>query len=534
MVTAVRWCGLLVAPFTLAAAVAQIPAHAVRLNPTAGFGEVRLARSGPELHAVGITAGPNPYFIHVARSTDGGRTWPLREVPIAYAQSLADIAADGPEVHVVVSAMYAGPFVISSYDRGTTWAPGVRVSQTSNTFAVSPPKLHKAGSVLNVVWMENRPNGSLWANRSTDGGRTWQPQDQNLTSNMVAGTDGEPVVVALGPELHVFWARIAPTVGTMYQRSVDGGATWLPTAQVLAPTALLRAVGDLNHLVVTDLSGSNMLRSADRGLSWTPVTGHGLTQVADLAMCGSQVLLVGRRGSTFPIDVQLQVSNDAGATWLGAPYIVQQWRNAAVTARATPDASFVHFGFANDFFPVPGVVIQSDDFGASWRLVAGDAGRGVWPSSDGAIVLARTGVSGTDAWAWVLEGHTAHGRGSLGTGGLEPWLVGGGLAGIGRTFRLTVGNARGASVGGLFASFEPLGDAAFGAARLYVQSPIVTVPIATNGTAGAPGGGGADVYVAVPPDPALAGFTLRSQAFVLDPAVADGFAATGAVESWIR
>lgn len=76
--------------------------------------------------------------------------------------------------------------------------------------------------------------------------------------------------------------------------------------------------------------------------------------------------------------------------------------------------------------------------------------------------------------------------------------------------------------------------APFGAATLYVQAPIVTTAFATDGAPGTAGFGGAVVPVAIPVDPAFAGYTIRSQAFVLDPAVADGFAASGAVETWLR
>ncbi len=511
---------------------AQIPSHAVLLNPTASLNEIKIARSGDGLHVVGITPSPYPFFIHYAGSTDGGRTWPMREVPLAYAYALGDLVAEGPHVHVAVSTRWAGPFVISSNDGGTTWAPGVRVSQESNVLAVSAPILRKNGPVLNVVWVENRGDNNIYTNRSVDHGVTWMAHDQNLSAGLPSGTDFGPTVVALGGELHVFWGRVSPTVQTLYQRSLDGGATWLPAPQVLALAPVVLAVGDLHNLVVSNASGA-MLRSDDSGLSWTPVTGHGITQVVDLAICGAHVLLVGRQGNAFPIDVQLQVSDDAGATWLSVPYIVPQWRNATITARATADASFVHFAFANDSSPLPGCVIQSDDSGGSWRLVAGDAGAGISTSVDGALVLAKP-VNRPDVWAWVLEGHTTFGRGSPGTGGLEPSLAGGDLAGLSRTFRLTVGNARGGSLGGLFTSFTPLADVPFGAARLYVVDPIVTTPFLTNGVQGAPAGGSADVYVAVPADPALAGFPLRSQAFVIDPAVADGYAATAAVESWIR
>lgn len=520
--------------FGAALLIAQVPSHAVLLNPTAWLATPRLARAGAVVHAVGITEGADPYFIHYARSTDGGRTWPLREVPLAYALALGDLVVDGPNVHVVVSTRWAGPFVISSTDGGTTWAPGRRVSQESNVLYVSAPLLHASGPIQNVVWSENRATGTLWTNRSVDGGATWQAHDLNLGHGLPSGFDAAPTLIASGPELHVFWARQSPAPETMYQRSTDAGATWLHRPQVLAPAAMVRAAGDQTHLMVTDAAGAYTLRSLDRGLTWTPCTGHGITQVVDLAVSGPHALLVGRRGTTYPMDVQLQVSNDAGATWRAEPYVVPLWRGANITARTTGDADFVHFEFASDQFRVPGAVIQSEDSGDHWRLVDGDAGRGLWTSDDGAIVMTRTGWNGTDVRAWVLEGHTSYGQGSPGTGGQLPSLAGRDLAGLGRTCRLVLGNARGGSVGALFTSFDALASAPFGAATLYVQAPIVTSALATDGVPGTAGVGGAEVLVTIPADPAFAGYTIRSQAFVLDPAVADGFAATRAVETWLR
>ncbi|MBK8101123.1 MAG: exo-alpha-sialidase [Planctomycetes bacterium] len=523
------WRGM---PFALIGTVcsAQIPDHAVLLNPTAPLDSIRIARSGPELHAVGRTPAG---FIHYARSVDGGRTWPVRELPLAWAQALGDVVTDGPDVHIAVSVWWAGPFVISSRDRGATWTPGVRVSQDSNSMTAPEPRLHQAGQVLNVVWREQRAGGAVWANRSTDGGRTWQAQDQQLGPGAATALITEPIVVALGAEMHVFWARLTAPPATLYQRSIDGGATWLPAPRELSPVPLLRAVGDLNLLLVVDTDGQ-IRRSNDRGITWSAVGGHGITHVADLAITGPHVLLVGRRGTSLPNDVLLQSSNDGGDSWLAVPYSVPQWRSVAVTARTTIDAGFVHFAFTSDQLPLPGVVIQTDDFGAHWRLLDGDAGRGLWTAPDGALVLAKTGANGTDVRAWVLEGHTHAGVGSAGGGGHVPWLVGGRLAGIGRRFFLVIGGAPGGSVGGLFTSFQPLVDQPFGGARLYLQQPIVTTPLLTNGGVGVPAVGMAEVLIAVPNDPAIAGQVLRSQAFVLDPTVGDGYVATPALESWVR
>jgi hypothetical protein len=102
-------------------ASAQIPSHAVQLNPTAVFNSSRLARNGDVVHAVGGS-------LLYARSLDGGRTWPVRERTIASAGVLGSLAVDGDHVHVAVESGAFGPYVVSSHDGGTTWYPPVRVS----------------------------------------------------------------------------------------------------------------------------------------------------------------------------------------------------------------------------------------------------------------------------------------------------------------------------------------------------------------------------------------------------------------------
>ena len=515
--------------------VAQVPAHAVLLNPTIGLDELRCARSAATLHVIGKTMQPAPSFIHYARSTDGGRTWPQREVPLAFALALGDLDVHGDHVHAAVNAFWTGPHVISSHDGGATWLPPIRVSASSNVLAAAMPLLHVDGDTVNIVWPERRDQGKYWTNRSTDGGLTWLAHDVKLGVGVPASTaDGLPQLVAHGASLHVFWSSVQPQTYTAHQRSLDGGATWLPTAQLLTNVSLLRAAGSPEVLVITDQDATNLLGSTDQGATWTPLGGHGITRIADLTVHGSDVLMVGRLAATPASTVQLQVSVDRGVSWLPTPYLVAAARTWSATARATSDAQFVHFVFANDSFSPLGVVIQSDDFGVGWRLLAGDASRGFWASDDGGVALSKTGYSGTDVLAWVCEGHTNLGSGTAGAGGFVPELRGRGLAGLGRIFALEVGSAPGGSFGAFFTGFGPATNVPLGTATQYLQQPIVTAAFTTSGLPGVPGVGTASLPVAVPASAALSGYRLLSQAFVVDPAVADGFVATRAVESWIR
>lgn len=516
-----------------AALVAQVPAHAVLLNPQVGLDTLRFCRSGATLHLVGRTMQPTPGFVHYARSTDGGRTWPQRELPLAFATALGGLAATGDHVHVACNAAYTGPHVMSSFDGGATWGPPLRVSVASNVMGAAEPLLHANGDVVNVVWFEQRPGGSYQANRSVDGGLTFGALDVPLAAGLPAATtEGLPLLVAHGDSLHVFWSSVQPQVYTAHQRSLDGGATWLPTPQLLSTSASTFVAGSPDVLLATDYAAVDFQRSVDQGTTWHPVTGHGITRIAALAANGPLVLLVGYVAAQPASTVQLQVSRDRGATWLPTPYLVPAARQWSAQAQATRDALFVHFTFVNDGFQPPGVVIQSDDFGISWRLVGGAAGRSVHASDDGAIVLAKTGYSGTDVLAWVLEGHTALGTGTSGASGRVPTLAGRGLSGLGRTFSLDVEQAPDGALGAVFGAFGPAVSVPFGRATLWVAQPIVTAAF-TTGAQGTAGAGTASLLVPVPNTPALAGHRLVAQALVLDSGTSDGFAATNGVESWL-
>ena len=80
-----------------------------------------------------------------------------------------------------------------------------------------------------------------------------------------------------GAMLHALWSH-ETSAGwrTLHQRSFDGGATWLPPAQVVKNGAHAIAGGDVATLFVADAFNAplaTVLRSIDAGATWTPVSG---------------------------------------------------------------------------------------------------------------------------------------------------------------------------------------------------------------------------------------------------------------------
>jgi len=522
----------------LAAALpAQVPGHAVLLNPSGARLSPLLARTGDTVHGVGHRAHLlGMGFIDYFRSADGGRTWPVREVAIGYATHLGGIAAEGDLVVVLIQSPWLGPYTITSTDRGLSWAQPVRVSQAPLPASqMITAALHLSGSTVNVAWFENRASGGfVWTNRSLDSGFTWQANDTRLDVGVLSNGNVQTMkLLAEGPILHLFWNNPTGTVWlTLHQRSLDGGATWLAAPQVAWNGPAQSFGGDANTLFVVPQQAP-ALRSVDAGQTWTQVTGMGL-QPLDLAADGARVLAVGQAGGVPTVTIQLNMSQDRGVTWLPAPYTITQARSfVSPKARLAGDAAFVQFPFGANDAPT-GVVVQSDDGGVHWRLVHGEAGDGLLVSADGTLVTTRQAGSGEALYAYVQEGHTSLGQGSPGTGGVVPLLQGTGLPGLGRTFALDVDGARGGSPGAWFATFGATANVPLGSATLYLQQPIGPFGFTTSGVPGAAGAGTASLPIAVPASPSFAGLRLASQAFVLDPVAAGGFTATRAVETWIR
>jgi hypothetical protein len=96
------------------------------------------------------------------------------------------------------------------------------------------------------------------------------------------------------------------------------------------------------------------------------------------------------------------------------------------------------------------------------------------------------------------------------------------------SLRHCVRDAQPGALGAWFLTFGAAANVPLGSATLYLQQPIGPSVFLTNAT------GTASLPVTVPATASFAGLRLASQAFVLDAGAAGGFAATRAIETWIR
>ena len=537
IIRVISWSFVLAMPLA-----AQWPGHAALLNYTIDINQVVLGHVGDTIHAIGVTGGLTPNFVHYARSRDGGRSFPIHDQPLAYIGGaislfsglMGSMSLDDDVVAAGVCVPWLGPHVLRSADGGNTWLPPVRVSMQYGSPGATRVFVHAHGPTVAAVWSEVRPVGNTWANVSVDGGATWLPSDLQLDAGALAGSNQSVLSTAVRDEIHVVINRLSTPFTAYYKRSTDGGVTWSASTQPFGGAAIEQWRSSADLLVAGTGTGAPLRVSTDAGVTWTSVSVPGFTPLQvmrSIAVHGQTILAVAQLSTALPSSLLLQVSTDAGQTWLAQPYSIGLFRGGTIEAHAGPDALFVHVAFQDNAWPL-GSLIQSDDGGTSWRLVTGEAARRFLPLDAGGLVVTRTSWNSTDWRAWVAEGHTRHGTGTAGAGGIEPMLHGIGTAGLGRSVGYEVREAVGGTSVLFCWTMGALVSVPTGSSTLYLQGPVVR-GAGASGSPGVPGVGVASAAVAIPNLPVFAGQRIAAQAFVLDATVPDGFVATGAIESWI-
>ncbi len=199
--------------------------------------------NGNILNCVFIDDRSGTFDVWASRSINGGANWgaDVRLDIAGGAVSVQNTAVccDAAEIYALYTDERDGPNraqvqINASGNGGANWfANDVRVSQPN------PPGLNAAtrdvcfvakGTTVHVVYSDDRLGESrVFYNRSTDGGTTWMPADVLLDAGPQTLEDRNPVVCCSGNNVYVAWERdydATSNEDVYFNRSTDGGLTW--------------------------------------------------------------------------------------------------------------------------------------------------------------------------------------------------------------------------------------------------------------------------------------------------------------------
>ena len=325
----------------------------------------------------------------VYTTLDGGQSWTLEALPPTR-YSCVRFSASGQ-----LFAISSGPSSIAPeglYRRdGATWTSigpdqGTLYESdlTTMRFSSSDPDLIWAGGAdFGVAGFEQ----TVW--RTTTGGGSWDKVDEGAANRMVR--DLHVVDAAESTLVAAFTDNSGGSAGGVL-RSIDGGATWVPSGTGLA-TAVQATSFSTSPLepgkvfLSSSLAGQpGVYESADGGQSWTSTgyVGEALAVVADQHV--PDTLYISRSNAS-----KVQVSIDGGATF--APH------NLGLTTAGFVRALQPSLGPGNDLLLASGTGTFATNvaFAAPWTsLESGLVGLTGVPSlvGNGTLVPGSSGVLG--------------------------------------------------------------------------------------------------------------------------------------------
>jgi len=172
---------------------------AVSYNPSVSV-------SGSAVHVVWSDLRDGNFEIYYKRSTDGGISWgaDTRLTNNSTFSEFPSVSVSGSFVHVVWLDFRDGNFEIyykRSTDGGVSWGADTRL--TNNSANSRHPSVSVSGSAVHVVWWDDRDgNPEIYHKGSTDGGSSWGAETP-LTNN--SATSANPFVSVSGSVVHVVW-----------------------------------------------------------------------------------------------------------------------------------------------------------------------------------------------------------------------------------------------------------------------------------------------------------------------------------------
>ena len=224
--------------------------------------------SNSDVHVVWVDDRDGNYEIYYKCSTDSGENWGTDTRltnNIAYSR-LPSVTVSGSQVHVVWVDQrdrdgYDEVYYKRSTDGGKNWGPDTRLTNNTYYFSSWSPSISVSGLLVHVVWMDNRDgDNEIYFKRSTDGGVNWGAETR-LTNN--TGSSEYPSVAVSGSIIHVVWNDNRDgDFEIYYNRSTYGGVSWeaetrLTNASELSVNPSITVSGSFVHVVWKDLRDGN-------------------------------------------------------------------------------------------------------------------------------------------------------------------------------------------------------------------------------------------------------------------------------------
>lgn len=295
--------------------------------------------------------------IRVNHSSDRGRSWLEEDVLLdgdtdGAAMSLAPtVVASGEDVYVAWFDSRDGAydiFVQASRDGGESWldAPTrVDTDEEGAAYSAYPSLVANEDGRVVVAWEDSRDGASdVYANVSTDGGRSFAEADTRLDG----GSDGTnsflPQLAMAGDRVYAVWhdERYGTARDILLATSDDGGASWStepqrvendPEGQSDSLNPHIAATGDRVHIVWQDdrsggydilhrMSSDGAATFADEVRMDTDTPGEFQSYAPALFVSGDTVVVGWEDRRNDPDvgfnDLFYNYSQDGGTSWSGS------------------------------------------------------------------------------------------------------------------------------------------------------------------------------------------------------------------------
>jgi hypothetical protein len=201
-------------------------------NETVGSWYPSATVSGSAVYVVWQQESLGHWEIYFNRSSNGGESWGTNtqltnDSTVSWYPS---VSASDSVVHVLWEDTRDGNgegeiYYKRSINEGVNWGAETRL--TYDASYSNTPSVSVSGSVVHVVWHDDRDGDTeIYYKRSTDGGVSWEI-DKRLTNNNAFSKF--PSVSVSGSVIHVVWFDERDEVNNWeiyYKHSTDGGISW--------------------------------------------------------------------------------------------------------------------------------------------------------------------------------------------------------------------------------------------------------------------------------------------------------------------